>query len=139
MRQFMAALLSSRRASVKRRIKDWFRAYLNAGLLRHVQGGQRSILCGAGTDTFFVDPRGTVLACNGSESPLVMGDLNTQSFEEIWSSALASRVREEVRNCNRNCWMTGTAVPAMRKEPWKPIVWVARNKWRLLSGRPLSV
>jgi Fe-coproporphyrin III synthase len=139
MAEFMTALLSSPRKRLKRRIKDWFRAYLNAGLLHHVRGLERPISCGAGTDTFFVDPWGYLVACNGSESPWVMGDLNTQSFEEIWSSPRAAEVREQVRQCRRNCWMTGTAVPAMRREPWKPALWVARNKWRLWTHRPLCV
>ena len=70
--EFMEALLRSPRRGLKKRVKDWFRAYLNLGLLRHVKGEQRPIECGAGTDTFFLDPWGRVLACNGSEEPLIM-------------------------------------------------------------------
>ncbi len=135
MKRFIEALLRSPRSSIRKRVKDWFRAYLNLGLLRHVQGRPRTIPCGAGTDTFFLDPWGRVLACNGSEEPLVMGDLTTQSFADIWSSEQAARVRELVTNCDRACWMTGTAVPAMRKEPLKPLIWVLRNKLRLLQGK----
>jgi len=135
--EFIDALLRSPRKNLKSRIKDWFRGYLNMGLLNHVKGKERPIPCGAATDTFFVDPYGRVLACNGSPEPWVMGDLNTQSFEEIWHSEQAERVREMVRNCKRNCWMTGTAVPAMRREIWKPIIWVARNKLRQLMGKPI--
>jgi len=135
MGQFMEALLKSPRTNLKRRVKDWFRAYLNQGLLRHVQGKGRSISCGAATDTFFLDPWGQVLACNGSVSPMIMGDLNKQSFDEIWHSEQAQAVRRQVRHCTQNCWMTGTAVPAMRKEPWKPILWVMMNKWRLLQNK----
>jgi len=135
--EFIDALLRSPRKHLKSRIKDWFRGYLNMGLLNHVLGKQRPIPCGAATDTFFVDPWGRVLACNGSPEPWVMGDLNTQSFEEIWHSEQAERVREMVRNCKRNCWMTGTAVPAMRKEIWKPILWVLRNKVRQMLGKSI--
>lgn len=135
MKQFIEALLRSPRSSIRKRVKDWFRAYLNLGLLRHVQGKRRTIPCGAGTDTFFLDPWGRVLACNGSEEPLVMGDLTTRSFADIWNSEQAARVRELVKNCDRACWMTGTAVPAMRKEPLKPLIWVLRNKLRLLQGK----
>jgi len=135
MKQFIEALLRSPRSSFKMRAKDWFRAYLNLGLLRHVQGKPRTIPCGAGTDTFFLDPWGRVLACNGSKEPLVMGDLTAQSFEDIWNSGQAARVRELVKQCDRACWMTGTAVPAMRKEPLKPLIWVLRNKMRLLQGK----
>ena len=134
MTRFIEALLCSPRASAKKRVKDWFRAYLNLGLLRHVQGKGRPIPCNAATDTFFLDPFGRVLACNGSAEPWVMGDLTTQDFDEIWHSERAERVREKVRNCDRGCWMTGTAVPAMRRHPWAPALWVLRNKLRLMRG-----
>ena len=135
--QFMEALLTSPRKKNKKRIKDWFRAYLNLGLLRHVQGKTRPIPCGAGTDTFFLDPWGNVLACNGSTEPLIMGDLKTRSFEEIWNSGQAAKIREQVTNCSQNCWMTGTAVPAMRRNPLQPLKWVLKNKMRLSSGKSL--
>jgi MoaA/NifB/PqqE/SkfB family radical SAM enzyme len=134
---FIERLLRSPRKNLKKRVKDWFRAYLNLGLLRHVQGQERTIPCGAGTDTFFVDPWGQVLACNGSISPMIMGDLKTQSFESIWHSEQADSVRRQVAGCTQNCWMTGTAVPAMRGQPFKPLSWVLRNKLRLAQGKPL--
>ena len=139
MTRFIEALLRSPREKVKRRVKDWFRAYLNLGLLRHVQGKQRPIPCGAATDTFFIDPWGKMIACNGSPEPMVMGDLKKQSFEEIWHGEQAERVREQVRTCTEGCWMTGTAVPAMRKNVLKPALWVLKNKTRLFFGRSLSL
>lgn len=137
--RFIEQLLRSPRDNVRKRVKDWFRAYLNLGLLRHVQGLQRPIPCAAGTDTFFVDPWGRVLACNGSVAPMIMGDLTSQSFEEIWNGDRARAVRKQVAECSQNCWMTGTAVPAMRGRPWVPFWWVLRNKVRLALGRPLSL
>ena len=134
MREFITALLRSPRESKRLRVKDWFRAYLNRGLLHHVQGKPRPIACSAGTDTFFVDPWGKILACNGSLEPWVMGDLNTQSFDEIWNGERAEEVRRLVSECTQHCWMTGTAVPAMRRELWKPILWVLRNRLRLMRG-----
>ncbi|NLI80106.1 MAG: radical SAM protein [Deltaproteobacteria bacterium] len=139
MTAFIGMLLRSPRTYLKKRVKDWFRAYLNAGLLRHVQGKERPIDCGAGTDTFFLDPWGRILACNGSETPLVMGDLTTHSFEEIWNGEQAEQVRRQVRECTRHCWMTGTAVPAMRRNPVAPIVWVVRNKLRVMLGQPICI
>ncbi|HEY5132823.1 MAG TPA: SPASM domain-containing protein, partial [Candidatus Krumholzibacteriaceae bacterium] len=115
--RFIEALLHSPRSSLRKRAKDWFRAYLNLGLLSYVRGDKRLIPCGAGTDTFFVDPWGRVLACNGSAEPWVMGDLNTQSFDDIWNGEPAREIRARVSSCDRNCWMTGTAVPAMRRAP----------------------
>ena len=139
MLKFMERLLNSPRKNIKKKIKDWFRAYLNLGLLRHVQGEKRPIPCGAGTDTFFLDPWGRVLACNGSVKPMIMGDLKTQTFVDIWGGEQATRVRDQVKNCKQNCWMTGTAVPAMRKNPWEPIKWVLRNKFQIAQGKPLCI
>jgi MoaA/NifB/PqqE/SkfB family radical SAM enzyme len=139
MEGFMRALLSSPRRRIKKRVKDWFRAYLNLGLLHHIQGKQRPISCGAGTDTFFLDPYGKILACNGSKEPLVMGDLTTAPFEEIWHSEQAENIRKEVAACKQACWMTGTAVPAMRRRPWEPIKWVVGNKLRVIQGKPISL
>jgi MoaA/NifB/PqqE/SkfB family radical SAM enzyme len=138
MKRFITALLRSPRTSLRMRVKDWFRAYLNLGLLMYIQGRPRPIPCNAGTDTFFIDPFGRVLACNGSVEPLVMGDLGRQSFEEIWQSERADEVRRKVRVCDRHCWMTGTAVPAMRRQLWKPALWVLKNRLRLMRGGEVS-
>lgn len=135
MHEFMRRLLTSKRRPMKMRVKDWFRAYINMGILRYMEGKARTIPCTAGTDFFFVDPWGKILACNGSEEPWVMGDLNTQDFDQIWTSDEARKIREMVRSCERNCWMTGSAVPAMRNRIWMPITWVAKNKIRLAMGR----
>lgn len=135
MKKFITALLTSKRANPRMRVKDWFRAYINLGLLNHMQGKARPLKCGAGTDTFFLDPYGYILACNGSAEPWVMGDLKTSDFDEIWNSESAKAVRERVGSCKRDCWMTGTAVPAMRKKIWVPVYWVLGNKLRLAFGK----
>jgi MoaA/NifB/PqqE/SkfB family radical SAM enzyme len=136
---FMGALLQSGRHRLRERVKDWFRAYLNLGLLRHVRGEDRPIPCGAGTDTFFLDPWGRVLACNGSPEPMIMGDLTRQSFEDLWHSEQAEEVRRRVASCKERCWMTGTAVPAMRRHPLGPILWVLKNKIRIMQGKSLEL
>jgi len=97
MKQFMIRLLTSKRHSLRMRVKDWFRAYINMGLLRYMQGKIRAIPCGAATDFFFVDPWGKIIACNGSGEPWVMGDLKIQDFDEIWNSDLANSIREKVK------------------------------------------
>lgn len=137
MEKFIKALLNSKREKPRMKIKDWFRAYLNLGLLEYMRGEVRPLPCRAATDTFFLDPYGKILACNGSEEPWIMGNLKESDFDEIWNSEQANKVRERVGKCNRNCWMTGTAVPAMRKRIWIPVFWVMSNKLRLALGRDL--
>lgn len=114
------------------RPKSWFRAYFNHGMANYVRGGKRLLPCEVGTDMVFIDPYGKVLPCNGMDSEMPMGDLTTQSFDEIWNSDQAKRVREAVKCCPKNCWMIGSVAPAMKKDLITPLKWIIRQK---LSGK----
>lgn len=113
--------------------KKWFRAYFNHGLINYIYGGKRLLPCDMGFDTFFIDPYGDVMPCNGSKEKLVLGNLNRQSWEVLWNSPQAETVRTRVRACDRNCWMIGSVSPAMHKYLWKPAAWVLRRKLRPYS------
>lgn len=115
--------------------KKWFRAYFNMGLANKVRGGRRPLACEVGTDVFFLDPTGNIMPCNGSLEPMIMGNLKEQSFETIWNSPRAAEVRRRVRVCAQQCWMIGSAAPAMKKRLWVPTSWVIRNKARLTLAR----
>lgn len=108
--------------------KKWGRAYFNYGLINYIWGNPRLLPCQMGTDAFFVDPSGQVLPCNGSAQPLVMGDLNHQTFEELWDSAQAEAVRRQVEHCQRGCWMIGSASPAIQKHLVKSGLWALQHK-----------
>lgn len=118
-----------------RRIKNWFRAYFNYGLTKFANSEKRLLYCGAGTDIFFLDPYGEVFPCNVMEES--MGNIREKSFDEIWNGERAKEVREKVRNCPLNCWMVGTAGPAIKKRIWKPVFWILKNKARLLIGKDI--
>ena len=109
--------------------KKWFRAYFNHGLINYVNGGKRLLPCNMGFDTFFIDPYGDVMPCNGMEEKMVMGNLNHQSWDELWNSDEARAARAQVRHCERNCWMIGSAAPAMKKYIWQPGFWVLWHKF----------
>ena len=79
-------------------------------------------------DTFFIDPYGDVMPCNGTKDKEVMGNLNEQTWDELWNSEQAEKVRNKVRHCDRQCWMIGSVSPAMHKYIWKPAWWVFRHK-----------
>ena len=108
--------------------KKWFRAYFNHGLINYIFGQKRLLPCDMAFDTFFIDPYGDVMPCNGTKCKQVMGNLNEQSWEELWSSEQAEKVRNIVRHCDRNCWMIGSVSPAMHKYIWKPALWVIKHK-----------
>ncbi|HJB74074.1 MAG TPA: radical SAM protein [Candidatus Eubacterium faecale] len=109
--------------------KKWFRAYFNHGLINYIYGQKRLLPCDMAFDTFFIDPYGDVMPCNGTKEKEVMGNLNEQSWDELWNSAQADTVRKKVRNCSRNCWMIGSVSPAMHKYIWVPAAWVIKHKF----------
>ena len=109
--------------------KKWFRAYFNHGLINYVFGQKRLLPCDMAFDTFFIDPYGDVMPCNGTKDKEVMGNLNNQTWDELWNSEQAEKVRNKVRHCDRNCWMIGSVSPAMKKYIWKPAFWVIKHKF----------
>ena len=109
--------------------KKWFRAYFNHGLINYIFGQKRLLPCDMAFDTFFIDPYGDVMPCNGTKEKEVMGNLNEQTWDELWNSEQAEKVRNKVRHCDRQCWMIGSVSPAMHKYIWKPAWWVIRHKF----------
>lgn len=109
--------------------KKWFRAYFNHGLINYIFSQKRLLPCDMSFDTFFIDPFGDVMPCNGTKEKEVMGNLNTQTWDELWNSDQAEEVRKKVRCCDRNCWMIGSASPAIHKYIHKPLWWVFRHKF----------
>ena len=109
--------------------KNWFRAYFNHGLINYIYGQKRLLPCDMAFDTFFIDPYGDVMPCNGTKEKEVMGNLNEQSWEELWNSEQADKIRNVVRHCDRNCWMIGSVSPAMHKYISTPALWVIKHKF----------
>lgn len=126
-----------------RRPKNWFRAYLNLGLMKKILGQPRMIPCTAGRDFLFVDPWSHVYACN-VRPDLEIGDLATQAWQEILAGPRAAEARTRVARCPHNCWMVGSAKTAMRNKYFarlprlKPLAWVLANKLRVAFGLPID-
>jgi len=124
-------------------VKNWFRAYMNLGLIAKILGHDRLHPCTQGTDNVFVDPWGDVYACN-VRNDLHMGNLHDQSWDEIYSGERATLVREQVASCPQNCWMVSSAKTAIRNRhvarlPKLAVLrWVVWNKTRVTLGSPIS-
>jgi len=120
-------------------VKNWFRAYLNLGLMEKVLGNDRLIPCTAASDFVFVDPWNDVYACN-VRNDLLMGNLKSQSWDEVYNGDRAVQIRQMVAACAQNCWMVGSARTAMRHPVFtklpkpKPMAWVIVNKLRATLG-----
>lgn len=120
--------------------KKWFRAYFNHGLINYIYSQPRLLPCDMSFDTFFIDPYGDVMPCNGTKDKEVMGNLNNQSWDDLWNSKEAESVRNKVRHCDRQCWMIGSVSPAMHKYIWKPALWVFVHKFKsLFTSNPYSM
>jgi MoaA/NifB/PqqE/SkfB family radical SAM enzyme len=104
-------------------------------LANKARGGKRPLPCDVGTDVFFLDPYGNVVPCNGSHEPMIMGNLKEISFDEIWNSKSAEEIRKRVRNCSKDCWMIGSASPAMKKRAWVPFKWVLKHKLKVIMNK----
>jgi len=110
-----------------KRVKNWFRAYFNHGIINYVNGGKRLLPCNMGEDMFLVEPWGDIKACNVLDE--TMGNIKEADFWTIWNSERAEEVRKKARNCGYECWMIGSVSPAMKRDMWTPIKWILKNKW----------
>lgn len=120
-------------------VKNWFRAYMNLGLIEKILGHTRLHQCVAGKEFIFIDPWSDVWACNVRKD-LPMGNLDSQTWEEILNSDIANESIKKVEVCSQNCWMVTTARTAMRSNissklpKYGPFSWVIHNKLRTLFG-----
>ena len=123
--------------------KSWYRAFFNLGLINYIRGKPRMLPCEAGTANFFIEPYGDVYPCNGLEDRYwkeSMGNIrDVSSFDELWLSERAEKVRSLVRTCPKNCWMVGTAAPVMKKYIKHPTSWVMKNKLKSILGKPICI
>lgn len=113
------------------RVKNWYRALFNYGMIEHVRGHPRLFPCTAGTDLFFLDPWGEIRPCNGMDENsglMSFGNLRSKPFSEIWNSEQARKIRASISSCPKNCWMVGTASPAMKKNFLRSTAWVIGKK-----------
>lgn len=124
-------------------VKNWFRAYLNLGLIAKILGQDRLHPCTQGTDSIFIDPWGDVYACNVRNDSL-MGNLRASSWEEIYEGPAATDVRSKVSSCPQNCWMVSSAKTAIRNKHFARLPkisvlgWVVRNKLKLSLGMSIA-
>jgi len=124
-------------------VKNWFRAYLNMGLIEKILGHDRLIPCVAGSGFAFIDPWSDVWACN-VRSDLPLGNLANQSWDEIIGSDVAKSTLAKVSACTQNCWMVTTARTAMRSSllpqipKLGPMSFVLHNKLRSILGKNID-
>jgi radical SAM protein with 4Fe4S-binding SPASM domain len=115
--------------------KRGLRGYFESGLYDFAAGHTRLQRCRAGSSFFFLDSYGNVYPCNVLDEP--MGNLLEQSFEEIWFSEDADRVRGIVAGCENGCWMICTARTSMIENRGAVASWIAKSKVRAHTGQEI--
>ena len=116
--------------------KRWLRAYFYTGVLTYNVSKERILACRAGTDSFFMDPDGSVYPCLTLNRP--MGSIRTRAFEDIWNGTAAKEVRSMVDRCSQPCWMICTARTAMMRRPHEPARWILANWLRIVAGKEVA-
>jgi MoaA/NifB/PqqE/SkfB family radical SAM enzyme len=120
-----------------RKPKEWFRAYFTKGLIEHMYGKPRAMKCTMATDSFFIDPYGNVRPCNVLDLPF--GNIKEDTFQEIWTSDQAENARKKVAVCQHNCWMIGSAGHLIRKKAWIPMMWILKNKIKIMKDNSITI
>lgn len=113
------------------RPRRWLRGWFAATLRDFALGKGRALPCGAGRGFFYLSPAGEVYACH--LLPSQMGDLRRLTFEELWRSPQAERVRAAVAGCE-GCWMVCTAKAEMRRRWLRLAMSVLGGKFRAHIG-----
>jgi MoaA/NifB/PqqE/SkfB family radical SAM enzyme len=136
--KFVVALLTSKRRGLKQKLKDYGRAYFNRSIHRRLKGdmGYRPA-CGALTDFFFIDPFGNVSPCNGSKDEWIIGNIKDHTYQEIMNSGKALEALKQVQACTRECSFIVTERHDMLRRPWVPVLWILKNKLRIMRNQPL--
>jgi MoaA/NifB/PqqE/SkfB family radical SAM enzyme len=111
--------------------KKWFRGWFEKGLLDYTLGKTRPLVCDAGRGFFYLDSYGFVHACH--IRPSRFGSLRKKTWDELWDSSVAKKVRQEIDGCEQ-CWMVCTAKSQARQKVVKIGMEVLKDKIRAHSG-----
>lgn len=69
-------------------------AYFNHGLINYIYGQKRLLPCDMAFDTFSLTLTAMLCRATAQRKKEVMGNLNEQSWDELWNSEQAENVRK---------------------------------------------
>ncbi|NTW22217.1 radical SAM protein [Candidatus Falkowbacteria bacterium] len=110
------------------RIKRWLRAFYDYGLLLYARKQQRLLPTGAGKDSLFIEPNGTIYPSNLISQKL--GNLGEGKLATTWFSAAADQARQEmeVKNTSES-WIICTIRGEMRRHLPSVGWWIIKHKF----------
>ncbi len=112
-------------------LKKWLRAYYDYTLFEYIKTQKRTFPCDAGESFFYLDPKGNIHPCNVLD--LDFGNINNNSFKNIWASDNAKNIRNNVKKCS-NCWMICTVKTSFKKSVPYIALWLIRNRLKMALG-----
>lgn len=92
--------------------KDWGKAWFNRYSYEYMVHHKRPLPCGAGEHFFYMDPFANIFMCQIKNWPI--GNLQKQSFEQIWYSKPKQGFLHSAKACN-DCWIVCTAKDAIKQ------------------------
>ena len=113
--------------------KRWRKVVYMDELSEFMSGRIKSLKCPAGQTNFFILPSGDMYACNMRN--LLMGNLNKNSFEEIWFSSQSDKIRELTSNCVKPCWTMCNAKSIVKSDMFKFSKKFCRNFLKNFIGK----
>ncbi len=87
------------------------RAYYLRRMVTYQAHPRRLFTCYSGTHSFYLDPYGNVYPCLVLNRSL--GNVRERSFEEIWMSPRAERIRRSIAARECACWTACEAMPSL--------------------------
>lgn len=111
--------------------KNWGKAWFNRYSYEYMVHHKRPLPCGAGENFFYMDPFANIFMCQLKNWPI--GNLQKQSFEDIWYSAAKQHFLPSAKACN-DCWIICTAKDAIKKNKIKVAGDIASL---IMTGTPL--
>jgi len=111
--------------------KDWGKAWFNRYSYEYMVNHKRPMPCGAGENFFYMDPFANIFMCQIKNWPI--GNLQKQSFEQIWYSKPKQQFLSSAHACN-DCWIICTAKDAIKNNKIRVLGDVAGL---LATGNPI--
>lgn len=113
-------------------LKENFRAWFNQTLLEYHESGKRRFQCDGGSGFFYLDSFANVYLCHILDYKI--GNLQQQTWEELWESNAAVDGRAFAARCDR-CWLICTSKSQIWQHKWSIGAAMLRGKLGTLARR----
>lgn len=112
-------------------LKENFRAWFNQTMVEYQETMKRRFACDGGSGFFYMDSHANIFMCHILNYK--MGNLQEQSWDELWTSDAADTAREVATTCDR-CWLICTSKSKIHENKWRIGAEMVAGKLRTFLG-----